>query len=183
MAFTRFHDDPSRINKQNEIESHTSRYLFDTPGQGLNLPFQEDPQMRLQYWGANLTTNTTNLESDLLGLTRRLNRDEVGLNDYKIQQVSTDKMSFNNSQPFVEESRASHPAWMYKDLEQTRWETPFLDPLANLEKGFHENIQTRILEKDFFKPKIPMVSRDGSSSDSYQYYLTGKSLCIGGNTF
>ena len=50
-----------------------------------------------------------------------------------------------------------HPAWMYRDLEQPRWEQPFLNPQANLEKGFHDNIQTRILEKDFFVPKIPIV--------------------------
>jgi hypothetical protein len=183
MAFTRFHDDPARINKQNQINSFTSRYLFDTPGQGLDIPFQEDPQMRLQYWGANLNTNTTNLESDLMGLTRQLNRDNIELNNHKTAQVSTDKIGFNNAQPFVEESRASHPAWMYKDLEQTRWETPFLNPLANLEKGFHENIQTRILEKDYFKPRIPMVTRAETTGDNYQYYLTGKSVCIGGNTY
>lgn len=66
---------------------------------------------------------------------------------------------------------------MYKDLEQTRWETPLLNPLNGLEKGFHENIQTRILEKDNHITKMPYVN--GTSRDNF--YLTGNSICISGN--
>ena len=51
----------------------------------------------------------------------------------------------------VNESRATHPAWMYRDLEQKRWETPFVNPQANVEKRFANNLQTRILEKDFYE--------------------------------
>jgi hypothetical protein len=179
MSFTRFHDDPIRIRNQVESSSYAGRYALNTPGQGLQLPFIEDPQMRLQYWGANLTTNTTNLESDLRGLTRPLNRDNIDKNNYITQAVSVSPVSFQSSQPYVEESRASHPAWLYKDLEQTRWEMPILDPQANLEKGFKENIQTRILEKDYFQPKIPMVNAKITDANS-QYYLTGRSMCMGG---
>ena len=70
MAFTRFHDDSARIKKQVEESSFVGRYMLNTPGPGDNLPFFEDPQLRLQKWGANLKTNTVNMESDLLGLTR-----------------------------------------------------------------------------------------------------------------
>jgi hypothetical protein len=45
--------------------------------------------------------------------------------------------------------------------------------LNGLDKHFDENIQTRIIEKDNFTPRIPMVGQQ-------QYYLTGQSLCIGG---
>lgn len=152
MAFTRFHDDPYRIKKQLEESSGPSRYILNKPGQGVNLPFMEDPQMRLQGWGANLRTNTVNLESDLFGMTRPLNRDLVTVNDYKSNSVNTSVVSYPVAEPFVQESRASHPAWMYKDLEQPRWEAPYLNPLNGLEKGFNENIQTRILEKDYYEP-------------------------------
>jgi hypothetical protein len=152
MAFTRFHDDPYRIKKQLEESSGPSRYILNKPGQGVNLPFMEDPQMRLQGWGANLRTNTVNLESDLFGMTRPLNRDLVTVNDYKSNSVNTSVVSYPVAEPFVQESRASHPAWMYKDLEQPRWEAPYLNPLNGLEKGFNENIQTRILEKDYYAP-------------------------------
>jgi hypothetical protein len=157
MAFTRFHDDPYRIKKQIEESSGPSRYILNKPGQGVNLPFMEDPQMRLQGWGANLRTNTVNLESDLFGMTRLLNRDLVTVNDYKSNSVNTSVVSYPVAEPFVQESRASHPAWMYKDLEQPRWEAPYLNPLNGLEKGFNENIQTRILEKDYY---VPAPNRD-----------------------
>jgi len=177
MSFTRFHDDPARIKKQLEESTFSGRYFLDTPGNGMDLPFFEDPQLRLQYWGANFRNNTVNLESDLFGLTRPMNRDLVDVNDYRIHSVPTSQPSYRSSQPFVEESRASHPAWMFRDLEHSNWETPLLNPLNGLEKGFHENIQTRILEKDLFTPSIPIIE----GTENTQYYLSGHSLCMNGN--
>jgi hypothetical protein len=174
MAFTRFHDDPSRIKKQSELSTFAGRYQLNTPGPGANLPYFADPQVRLEKWGANTMTNTVNLESDLFGLSRKLNRDLIDENSYKKHAAPTSSNSYNNAPEFVEESRASHPAWMYRDLEHKRWEKPWLNPLANLEKGFHSNIQTRILEKDNFVPTIPILP---GNSD---FYLSGKSLCLGG---
>jgi len=170
MSFTRFHDDPNRIRKQVEESSFVGKYMLNKPGNGVDLAFQEDPQLRLQGWGANLRTNTINLESDLLGLTRKLNRDLVDINDYNRHSVSTSHVSYRNAKPFVEESRATHPAWTYKDLDHTRWEQPFLNPLNGIEKVFHDNIQTRILEKDSFVPRIPVVA----GVKRGDYYLTGK---------
>ena len=150
MAFTRFHDDPNRIKKQSEESSFVGRYMLNMPGQGTDLPFFEDPHIRLQGWGANLRNNTVNLESDLKGMTRPLNRDNVNANNYKQQSNEPWSVSYKKAQPFVQETRASHPAWMYKDLEQTRWDSPYLNPSHGLEKGFQENLLTRNLEKDNF---------------------------------
>ena len=149
MSFTRFYDDPVRIAKRLDEATFTARYQLDCPGPGINLAYESDPHHRLQKWGANLQTNTINLESDLRGLTRSLNRDNIE-NNYKTHAAHTTDMStsYPIANPYVEESRASHPAWMYRNVEQLRWETPFLNPQANLEKPFHNNIQTRILEKD-----------------------------------
>uniref|UniRef100_A0A6C0JKY4 Uncharacterized protein n=1 Tax=viral metagenome TaxID=1070528 RepID=A0A6C0JKY4_9ZZZZ len=177
MAFTRFHDDPSRLKKQAQISSFSGRYFLDTPGQGIDLPFLEDPNIRMQKWGANFRNNTVNLESDLLGLTRKINRDYIGVNEHTVNAVQSSPNTYRNEEPYIEESRATHPAWMYKDLEQSRWESPFLNPLNGLEKGFHENIQTRILEKDFFVPTIPIVN----GTEHMSYYLTGKTICMNGD--
>ena len=177
MSFTRFHDDPHRIQKQIEESSFTGRYMLNTPGPGANLPFYEDPQVRLQKWGGNLQNNTVALESDLHGLTRPLNRDLTNDNNYKLNSVTSSRNSYSSVDPFVQESRASHPASMYKDLEQPRWESPLLNPLNGLEKGFHENIQTRILEKDNHVTKLPIV--EGTLEN--KYYLADKSMCITGN--
>ena len=171
MAFTRFHDDPVRIQKQLAESTFLGRYQLDTPGQGVDLPFLEDPQMRLQKWGANLRTNGVNLESDLRGMTRRLNRDYINKNNYLDHAAPAERMQFRKSDPFVEESRASQPAWTYRDLEQTRWEQPFLNPQANLEKKFHDNIQTRILEKDFFVQSTNNIMLNNISN--YEYVSVG----------
>jgi|UniRef100_A0A6C0IPK5 hypothetical protein len=174
MSFTRFHDDPHRIKKQLEESTYHGRYFLNTPGPGMDMPFSEDPHVRLQKWGANLHTNSVNLESDLYGLTRTYNRDLTNKNDYKQHQARSQTNAYRVEQPFTEESRASHPAWTYKDLEHSRWESPFLNPQNDLERKFDCNIQSRIIEKDNFQPNIPVV-------DSQQYYLTGPSMCIAGN--
>jgi len=62
MSFTRFHDDDLRIEKQLEQQTYIGRYQLDVPGQGASMPFQDDAQLRMQGWGANLQTNTINLE-------------------------------------------------------------------------------------------------------------------------
>jgi len=64
MSFTRFHDDPARIQKQLAESTFSGRYMLNTPGPGVDLPYMEESQMRLQKWGANITTDIINLESD-----------------------------------------------------------------------------------------------------------------------
>jgi len=155
MAFTRFHDDPIRIQKQIDESTFTGRYMLNTPGQGIHMPYQNEPHLRLQRWGANITNDIINLESDFLGLSRPLNRDLIDINDYKQSAANTTHIDYSSVDAFVEESRASHPAWMYKDLEQPRWELPWINPQSNLELQFPNNIQTRILEKDYYVPKTP----------------------------
>ena len=158
MAFTRFHDDDVRIEKQLEQQTYIGRYQLNVPGQGVSMPFQEDAQLRMQKWGANRHENPVNLESDLYGLTRPLGRDDIDTHDYKKHAGSTQQIQYPRENPFVEESRSSHPAWMYRDLEQPKWEEPLVDPQANLEKPFHDNIQTRILEKDTFNPESLLLN-------------------------
>lgn len=163
MSFTRFHDDEVRIEQQLREMTYMGRYQLDVPGPGDSMPFQDDPHIRMQKWGANLRTNTINLESDLIGLTRPLQRDNVETNQYKDKRVSSTQVSYGKTNPFVEESRASHPAWMYRDLEHPRWETPLINPQANLEKPFHDNIQTRILEKDYYRPSTTVLLNNNNN--------------------
>ena len=85
MSFTRFHDDPCRIAKQLQESTGPGRYMVDVPGNGAKPCFMEDPFVRLQKWGANLQTNTINLESELLGLGRNLNRDCQSVNRYDLK--------------------------------------------------------------------------------------------------
>lgn len=145
MSFTRFHDDPTRIRKQLQQSSGLCRYQLDAPGPGIATPFIEDPQIRLQKWGANLKTNTINLESDLRGIGHTLSVDDK---DYSSQTPYTTNKIYGSSVEFVDESRATHPAWMYRDLEHSRWTTSFHDVQMKTEIPFSYNEPSRILEKN-----------------------------------
>ena len=72
MASTRFYDDDARVQKRLEESLNAGLYHMDVPGNGLRVPFLEDPRIRLEKWGANLRTNTVDLESDFRGLNHKL---------------------------------------------------------------------------------------------------------------
>ena len=153
MSFTRFHDDPCRVDKQLEESTFEGRYMIDKPGNGANPCYMEDPFIRMQQWGANLQTNTINLESELLGLNRQLTLDCIKNNNYENYKVESKKITYPNCKPFVEQPRATHPAWTALDLEQNNFDFPLFNPQENVCIPFHNNMSTRILEKDYYLMK------------------------------
>jgi hypothetical protein len=172
---TRFNYDIDRTRKQLEESTYGGRYLLNTPGPGINLPYMEDSQIRLQKWGANLMQNPVDLETELRGMTRNLNRDIIGYNNHKSYKGQVVANNYHVQDPFVSETRTTHPAWIYRNMEQqSRWEEPFINPQANLEKPFHDMINTRILEKDYHVPKIPILMDENNQIP--QYYLTGETM-------
>lgn len=157
MSFTRFHDDPCRINKQLQESTDPGRYMLNVPGNGDKPYYIEDPYIRIQGWGANLRTNTINLESNLMGLNQPLSRDCLQ-NNYLKTAVYSSPISYPSCCPsFVEQSRVTHPAWTYRDLEQTNWYYPQLNPQENVCFPFQNNLSTRILEKNTYVTKIPCL--------------------------
>ena len=155
MAFTRFHDDPCRINKQLQESTGLGRYMLNVPGKGSKPWYMDDPFMRMQKWGGNLMTNTINLESDLFGLSRNSNRDDIQTNEYRINAVKSSPVSYESHNPITDQSRATHPAWTFRDLEQTHYSILHLNPQENTCFPFQNNLNTRILEKDNYVVKVP----------------------------
>ena len=166
MAFTRAFDDKERINMFLNQDVNQSKYMLNVPGNGSKPCFMEDPFIRMQKWGANLQTNSINLESDLKGLTRPLNNDCAKVNDYKANAVRSNKINYPSCIPTTEQPRAINPAWTVRDLEQVNWDILPLDPQENVCIPFRNNISTRILEKDYFVPKVPCVN-NGPEVDLY----------------
>ena len=152
MACSRYYNDQNRIEKRNAISTFAGRYALDVPGPGVNMPFNADPHIRVTNWAANFRDNMMDINSDLRGLTRPLNRDLLEINCYKKHAVSSSTKSYEETNYVTDDSRATHPAWTYRDIEMNRWESPILNPPDKLEKPFHNNLNTRILEKDNFKP-------------------------------
>jgi len=155
MSFTRFHDDPCRINKQLQESTGLGRYMLNVPGNGSKPIYMDDPFIRMQKWGGNLMTNTVNLESDLMGLSRNSNRDDVAANEYRLNAVKTNQVQYKSQNPSTDQSRATHPAWEYRDLEQTKYNILPLNPQENVCFPFQNNLSTLIIEKDIFVAKAP----------------------------
>ena len=155
MSNTRYNNDHGRIEKKNAISTFAGRYALDTPGPGDAMPFNADPHIRIQGWGANFKNNMVDINSDLRGMTRPFNRDLVGVNEHATWSVKPEShaMSYETVDYVTDESRATHPAWTYRDIELDRWEKPFLNPLDKVEVPIQRDLNTRMLEKDYFSRK------------------------------
>ena len=176
MSFTRFKYDDCRTKKALQQSTDPGRWILNVPGNGSNPCYIEDPQIIIQKWGANLRTNTINLESDLKGVNRQLSRDCLGKDNYKSYNVKNEAISYptcNNL--FTDQSRATNPAWWYRDLEQNNFSYPPLNPQENVCLPFLNNLSTRILEKDNFTPK-----RDCVVNQTKNYLPTTFNLIRGG---
>jgi len=161
MSFTRFHDDPCRIQKYLEETTNVGNYGINVPGSGDSPLFINDPYLRMEKWGANLSQNKTELESDLMGITRKLNRDSLKENNYLNYNYNKGLYNRNNypikEDEITHQSRATHPAWTVREIDSIN--TPnvpnnfkylFLDPQENVCMTFHNNISSRIVEKDYY---------------------------------
>lgn len=157
MSFTRFNYDDCRTKKRLQESTGPGRYMLNMPGNGPTPSYFEDPHIRLTKWGANLLDTSNHLPvdiaSDLDGRTRRYQK-YCNNSEFPNSGVTpVKKLVFPTVKAYTDESRASHPAWMYRDLPQTRWEYPLLNPQENTCIPFHNNISSRILEKNNFIPK------------------------------
>ena len=114
MAFTRFHDDDARIIKQLQQQTDQERWYLDVPGNGPKPCFMLDPQIIPQKWGGNLWTNSTDIQSSLLGIDKRLNRDCLDESKYKRQNVHVSPIDYPTCDSFLttEQTRATMPAWI-----------------------------------------------------------------------
>jgi len=145
MAFTRFHDDPDVIQKKLSESVFSGIYHLNTPGNGINNPYIDDVNIRLQGWGANLYTNTLDIDSSFKGLDHKLT------SDYKQYSIpKSNPYSYSTKCFSVDETRASHPAWLYRDLTQHRPSYLSWNPQENTECSFKMNEPTRTLEKDLY---------------------------------
>jgi hypothetical protein len=169
MSFTRFRDDPDRIKKQLQQSTDVGRYTLNVPGPGDKPLYMEDPYVRAQMWAGNIMTNSIDVETELFGLSRKLNRDSAD-NFHHDERASVASRTNEIIQcpvrggSSVEQSRATHPAWMLRDVEQDNWKMLHFDPQENVFVPFMNNLNTRIIEKDRF---VPQSTIPGLSDDTY----------------
>jgi len=156
MAETRFNSDPCRISKKMQQMTDPGRYMLNMPGNGETPAYIADPQIIIQKWGANLRTNSVNLESELLGVNRPLSKDCLGKDEYQRFDFKSKPIQFPTCNKLTtEQSRTIMPAWTARDLEQVDWYYPPLNPQENTCRPFENNLNTRLLERDNFISQIP----------------------------
>lgn len=157
MSLTSFRSDPARVKKEMEISTYSGQYFLNTPGPGVhNMPFIEDVHVRLQSWGANYcgANQFLDVENDLRGASRKLTKDGSHHMKNKYRQYSQYSQQQSNHyrkmEPFVKESRMSHPAWMLRDWDNqyTRWEQPWLNPQAHTHIPFEHNVYSKQQARD-----------------------------------
>lgn len=184
MANTRFYYDPCRTKKSLQQSTGPGRYILNVPGNGDDPCYMEDPQIIIQKWGANLRTNTINLESDLLGVNRKSSRDCLGKDLYTNYNVPNQAIQYPTCKKlYTEQSRAIMPAWTARDLEQVDWYTLPLNPQENTCIPFHNNLNTRILEKDYHTPlELKPLCLDPNASSTLLPTNSEKGGYIGGPT-
>ena len=165
MAFTRFFDDPCRIQKYLEESTNIGNYNINVPGNGTTPSYFSDPYIKIQKWGANLSSNKTDLESELFSLHRKLNRDSIKENNYvdylNNNNIYNKNNASSNNDEMTGQSRSTHPAWVYREInnfnnQNNNYNIPnnfkylHMNPQANVCIPFHNNIHSRMLQKDYF---------------------------------
>ena len=149
MALTIIKNDNNRINEKLDMMTFEGRYMFGIPGPG-NVKFQEDPFIRLQKNGANLRTNSLNIENDLLGLTKNLTKDCIL---YGSTIPMNKKINYGTQNPYTEQSRAIMPAWTARSLEQNNFDYLFTNPQNHSMVQFEHNQSSRIDEINNYNSK------------------------------
>ena len=112
-----------------------------------------DPQIILQKWGANLMTDTINLESELIGLNRILTKAHPKQDIYTKTCVDSKQIKYPVCDLYTEQSRSILPPFLFRDIPQNNFYFLPLNPQENTCIPFQNNLSTRILEKDYFIPK------------------------------
>ena len=151
MAFTRNMYDDKATTEMLREQTHINRYMLDVPGPGNNLPFIDDPFIRMQKWRGNLMTNIVSVEGDLLGLTRNLNKDSIKDNNYIDHAVKTKSVNYPVVNPPTDQPRATHPAWADREIEPSNWNILSKNQHSNAFMKFDNNIDTRLNEIEMYQ--------------------------------
>ena len=154
MSFTRFHDDECRIAKENLETTAMNDYVFNVPG-NLNQAsvYFSDPHMRMQKTGGAIYRNMVDVENELKGMEMSINNKDC--ENYKSHSKTyyTKTLVSCNDSDVVEESRATHPVYQYREMSTYFPEYPLLDPQEYVQETFEINLDTNILEKDYYNLK------------------------------
>ena len=156
MASTRLNNDVISMELRNKTNLNQSEYMLDVPGNGQTPDYIEDPHIRLQKFGGNISSRIVDVNSNLLGINRKIGRD---CTQARFDNCEYSKINFpNKCEVVTDESRATMPAWELRDLETHRTGLLLQNPQNHVEMQFSNNISSRILEKNNYIPEFPYIN-------------------------
>jgi len=151
--FTRYNYDDTRYKKYLEESTGVGKYVMNVPGPAHNHKYINDPYVRLEKFGANDMTNSIDIDNEFKGLNRTLNRDFINLNKHdELKQCEQVEYS-EEEKTVVDQSRATHPAWEVRNTlnDDTSFQYLHYNPQNVNTFQFNNNLNSRILEKDYYK--------------------------------
>tara|TARA_B100001093_G_C26799353_1_gene1002626 strand:- start:149 stop:619 length:471 start_codon:yes stop_codon:yes gene_type:complete len=156
MAFGR--DDNAEMRCRLKENNNSLAYMLNVPGNGTKPDYFVDPFIRLQGFGANLSTNIVDINSKLRGVNKQLNRDHFVENtrDPDFNPIYKQYVFPSNENAITEQSRTITPAWETRGLERIQWDYPIYPHQFYTEIRFAHNINSRQDEKDQFRNKCGM---------------------------
>ena len=153
MTSTRIFNDKVRVEKQLQEMTDQGRYTMNVPGNGLLVPFIEDPYVRLDKWGANFATNYIEIDNNLKNLDRNLNPDYLEYNKYK--EIKPDEPKYPNKSFNIDSTFISEPKWDLRSVENNRIFNVVDEKHKNIYRiPFNNNLGTGIYEKDIYCKNI-----------------------------
>lgn len=161
--FTRYNYDDCRTEKKLQQSTGPGRYRLNMPGNGPTPFYVSNPYVRMQGWGGNLCANSIDLESELKGYTHPICKNTVydtpqyrfHKEEHPLLWCPLDTNANPKTRIETDESRASVPAWQFRDANQSRTEYLPLNPQDAAIVPFEINVQNRILEKEYYKQQAP----------------------------
>jgi hypothetical protein len=149
MAFTRTKYDDCRIIKQLQQSTDPGRWTMNVPGNGINMPLMEDPHIRIQKWGANLSASPVALEDALTGRDKILGKgDATRLTN--IDGFSGTQYPSNQSLT-TDQSRATNPAFLHRETTRSHLHFPLQNPQSHISQ--RNSVGTRFAAKDLHTEK------------------------------
>ena len=151
MASTR--DDICEMKLKRDKYNMSLGYMLNVPGNGTNPDYFDDPHIRLQKFGANLSSNVVDINSMLAGVNKQLNRDQYVKNtrDPRFYPHYSEYNFPVIKKAITDQPRATNPAWELRGIEQNNLAYLPTNPQFHTEILFENNINSRMLEKDNYK--------------------------------
>ena len=145
MAFTRNKYDDCRIIKQLQQSTDPGRWTMNVPGNGTNMPLMEDPYIRIQKWGANLSATPCALEDALMGRDKIIGKGDA-TRMTNIDGFTSSLLYPSNQSLTTDQSRATHPAFLHRETTRSHLHFPLQDPQSHISQ--RNSVGTRFVAKD-----------------------------------